>query len=180
MVLASVNLVALLLPLAVVAIVAVVYVRARRRVLHPDSRIVPVGPSFEERPLADVERSFERLVAEGLIEVERAPVDGRAAHAVPPNAGPSLRRLLKEHGSIRLVEADLRLDLRALQLCDDTIGGWRIGASDEAVDIRVGVGPTGDEVLDATWSPTRGGEVMRHSTIMHFIVRAAVGDRIER
>ena len=36
---------------------------------------------------------------------------------------------------------------------------------------------TGDMILDATWSPQSQHEVVLHSTILHFLVRAVAGDR---
>jgi len=177
MLLATVNLVALILPMAVVAVVGFVYLRARRRLRPDDAREIPQEPTFAERSLDEVERAFERLIAEGRIEVEKAPLEDRTRRAVP-QAGPVLRRVLDEYRVIRLVESDLSLDLRRIEAPNDPIGGWRMRASDDAVDIRIGVGPSGEAVLDATWSPTQGGEIMRHSTILHFVVRAVAGDRI--
>jgi hypothetical protein len=69
-------------------------------------------------------------------------------------------------------------------IADDAIGGWRLAAEPEEIDIRLAPsdGPVanadGEVVLDATWSPRASAEVARHSTILHFLVRAAVGDRI--
>ncbi len=48
--------------------------------------------------------------------------------------------------------------------------GASLGASDDWNNT------SGDVVLDTTWSPRSSHQVVRHSTILHFLVRSAVGD----
>jgi hypothetical protein len=135
---------------------------------HPDI----VFLDFAERPLVDVERAFELLVARGAIVTERA-VGGPSELG-----GPVFRRLRSSCHSVEFVELGLRFFLSEGEAMDDALGGWRIRCEPEELDVRIAGDGSGDVILDATWSPRGSGEIARHSTIVHFMVRALVGDRL--
>jgi len=127
---------------------------------------------FAERPLADVERAFELLVARGAIVAERAV--GETSDL----GGPVFRRLQSSCLSVEFVELGLKFFLSECEAMDDALGGWRIRCEPEELDVRLARDGSGDVILDATWSPRGSGEIARHSTILHFMVRALVGDRL--
>ncbi|MFM1868715.1 MAG: hypothetical protein RL591_2123 [Planctomycetota bacterium] len=139
--------------------------------------------SFDERPLADVERAFDELVLRGILAVEPATPESLVTAQVPAHAGPVFRALARRYRSVRLPEVDVVITLHRGVIADDAIGGWRFAAEPEEIDIRLAppTGPvaneSGDVIFDATWSPRASAEVARHSSILHFLVRAAVGDR---
>lgn len=145
---------------------------------------------FDEAPIAEVERAFERLVADGRIRIE-SPVQRSAAVGVegvdgpiPAHVGPIYRRLFARARMVELVEAQVAIELDRCMAAADPIGGWRLAASPEEIDLRLaprsGVqdNDSGDVVLDATWSPRGSGEIVVHSTILHFLVRSVVGDSL--
>ena len=146
--------------------------------------------NFDEAPILEVERAFELLVAAGRIRLEPparrlAASDGVAGQApLPDHVGPVYRRLLAQARAVELVEVQVSIELDACIVATDPIGGWKLAASPDEIDVRLapfeaGFGnETGDVVLDATWSPRGSGEIMVHSTILHFLVRSVVGDRL--
>lgn len=161
----------------------------------PSPRSSCVGPSdpgagdvhyasFDERPLSIVERAFEDLLVRGILIGEPSSAESLATGQIPEHTGPIFRALARRFRSIRLAEVDVTIVLHRGAIADDAIGGWRLAAEPEEIDIRLAPsdGPVanagGEVVLDATWSPRASAEVARHSTILHFLVRAAVGDRI--
>jgi hypothetical protein len=139
--------------------------------------------TFDERPLADVERAFDDLLVRGVFAVEPATPESLVTAQVPAHAGPVFRGLARRFRSVRLPEVDVTITLHRGEIAEDAIGGWRFAAEPEEIDIRLAPpsGPvaneSGDVIFDATWSPRASAEVARHSTILHFLVRAAVGDR---
>jgi hypothetical protein len=139
--------------------------------------------SFDERPLADVERAFDELVLRGILAVEPATPESLVTAQVPAHAGLVFRALARRYRSVRLPEVDVAITLHRGVIADDAIGGWRFAAEPEEIDIRLAppTGPvaneSGDVIFDATWSPRASAEVARHASILHFLVRAAVGDR---
>jgi hypothetical protein len=135
---------------------------------------------FPERPLAEAERALERLLASGEVVGEAAAAEHLRAARVPASAGPAFLSLARRFRSVRLSFADVRIDLHAGGPVDDALGGWRLATDPPEIDLRLAA-PTGatqadDTVYDATWSPHGSGAVVRHSTIVHFLVRAAAGD----
>lgn len=136
-------------------------------------------PSFDERPLDEVERKLERLIASGRVGVTAASTDDLARARVPAHAGPAFLRCARAYRSLRLIEAEVEIVLHDGEAVDDDLGGWRLRSEPEFIDIRLaasGVGnESGDVILDASWSP-RGEEVCVHSSFAHFVVRAVVGD----
>lgn len=139
--------------------------------------------TFDERPLADVERAFDELLLRGIFAVEPATPESLVTAQVPAHAGPVFRALARRFRSVRLREVDVTITLHRGEIAEDAIGGWRFTAEPEEIDIRLAPpsGPvaneSGDVIFDATWSPRASAEVARHSSILHFLVRAAVGDR---
>jgi hypothetical protein len=139
--------------------------------------------SFDERPLAEVERAFDELLLRGIFAVEPATPESLVTAQVPAHAGPVFRALARRFRSVRLPEVDVTITLHRGEIAEDAIGGWRFTAEPEEIDIRLAPpsGPvaneSGDVIFDATWSPRASAEVARHSSILHFLVRAAVGDR---
>jgi hypothetical protein len=129
---------------------------------------------FAERTLADVERAFELLVARGAIVTERA------AGEPGDFGGPVFRGLRSRYHAVEFVELGLRFFLSEGEAMDDALGGWRIRCEPEELDVRLAGDGSGDVILDATWSPRGSGEIARHSTILHFMVRALVGDRLPK
>ncbi|MEY3025640.1 MAG: hypothetical protein RLZZ238_537 [Planctomycetota bacterium] len=139
-------------------------------------------PTFDERPLPDVERTLEALIAKGVVEVEPATGEDRARARVPSEAGPVFRAFAGRYRSVRLVEAEVSIELHRGSIAEDAIGGWRFDADPSVIDIRLASrdgADTGDRIVDATWSPGNTREVAVHSTIVHFVVRAAAGDGTE-
>lgn len=140
--------------------------------------------SFDERPLGDVERSFETLLARGILRGEPSSAEALMTAQIPAYTGPVFRALARRFRSVSLPEVEVTIVLHQGQITDDAIGGWRLAAEPEEMDIRLALpnglasNADGDVILDATWSPRASAEVARHSTILHFLVRAAVGDRI--
>lgn len=139
---------------------------------------------FDEAPLDRVEQAFERLVAQGVLSVERTTEEALFLARVPAHVGPVFRTLARRYRSIEFPEVGVRIVLHDGEIADDVLGGWRLRAEPEELDIRLPPpggwpdAPGGDVIIDATWSPQSGSEVAQHSTMLHFIVRAAVGDRI--
>jgi hypothetical protein len=135
---------------------------------------------YPERTLADAERSLEGLIVRGDIVVERANAEDLARARVPASAGAAFLSLSRRFRSVTLAIAEVRLELHAGAAVDDALGGWRLEADPPEIDVRLalphGDGEQVDTVYDATWSPRGSGAVVRHSTILHFLVRAAAGD----
>ena len=144
---------------------------------------LPPFATFDEAPILDVERALERLIADGTIAVEVASIDDLAQARIPQHAGPQFRALARRFRSIRLAEVDVAFHLHEGSIADDALGGWRLRAEPPEIDVRLApmngsvANSTGDVIVDATWSPRATHEVAQHSTFVHFIVRAAVGDR---
>jgi hypothetical protein len=136
-------------------------------------------PTYPERSLEAVQAAFAQLVQDGRIRV--TPAEG-ASGEVPAWWGPVARDLAGRFTQITLVEVEIEFSLSRWASCDDELGGWRIDAQPEELDVRliegaaVGAGAPGDAVFDATWTP-RGDEVALHSTLLHFLVRSTVGNR---
>lgn len=145
---------------------------------------------FDEAPLVEVERAFERLVAAGRIRLERPVRPSGTAHDAhgpqppPPHVGPVYRRLLAQARAVELVEVQVSIELDRCVAAADPIGGWALAGRPDEIDVRLAPrdarfgNDAGDVVLDATWSPRGSGEIMVHSTILHFLVRSVVGDRL--
>jgi hypothetical protein len=136
-------------------------------------------PSFDERPIDEVERILERMIADGRLAATRATVDDLARARVPAQAGPVFLRIARAHRTLRLPDAEVEIDLHDGEEMTDEIGGWRLRSDPDFLDIRLAPraewNATGDVVLDASWTP-RGEELCVHSTFAHFIVRAVAGD----
>lgn len=139
---------------------------------------------FDEATLDRVEQTFERLVAQGVLTAERTTEEALVLARVPAHAGPVFRSLAQRYRSVGLPEVGVCIMLHDGEIADDALGGWRLRAEPEELDIRISPSagwpdaPGGDVIVDATWSPRSGSEVAQHSTILHFLVRAAVGDRL--
>ena len=136
--------------------------------------------TFPERPLEDAERSLERLVARGELVVETASAEDLKRARIPASAGPVYLARARRYRTVTLAVAEVRIHLHAGTLAEDELGGWRIQTEPDDIDLRLAA-PSGGEhatdlVYDATWSPHGSGAVVRHSTITHFLVRAAMGD----
>lgn len=176
--------VAAAIALAAGILVVLVAIRARRTPKAPPLPPVTDGsPSYREQPLESCERTLETLIARGTLVVEPATAEDRARAQIPAHSGPVFRRLAGRYRSVRLAEVDITVQLHGGAVADDALGGWRLAASPDEIDVRLAPqgdalpNPTGDLILDATWSPRSSHEVAVHSTIVHFLVRAAVGDR---
>ncbi len=145
---------------------------------------VPSLATFDEAPILDIERALERLIADGTLVVEVASTDDLARARIPEHAGPQFRALARRFRTIRLREVDVAFHLHDGSIADDALGGWRLRAEPAEIDVRLASAhgsidnSSGDVIVDATWSPRATHEVAQHSTIVHFIVRAAVGDRV--
>ncbi|MFM7260619.1 MAG: hypothetical protein ACKO3W_08450 [bacterium] len=144
----------------------------------------PVFIRFDEPALDRVEQAFVRLVASGVLVCELATEESRVLARIPAHAGPVFRSLARRYRSIAFPEVGVRVVLHDGDVGDDALGGWRLRAEPDELDIRLPPpegwpgSRSGDEIVDATWSPHDGSEAAQHSTILHFIVRAAVGNRI--
>ena len=160
--------------------------RKYTRPVDPDERAISYE-SFPERPLDEAETTLERLIACGQIAADPADADDLARARVPASAGEAFRRLARRYRSVSLVVADVRIELHRGEPVEDALGGWRLVADPPEVDIRLAVAGEAadsdgtcvercDTVFDATLSPLSACDVVRHSTIVHFLVRAAVGD----
>jgi hypothetical protein len=154
-------------------------------VSDPDPETVEVHyANFDEAPLAEVERAFEILVAQGRIRLVSEGAGRTDARALPEHVGSVYRRLLSQTRRVELVEVQVSIALDACVEASDPIGGWRLDAMPEEIDIRIApsagevANPSGDVILDATWSPRGSGEIMVHSTLLHFLVRSVAGDRL--
>ena len=137
----------------------------------------PFEPSFPERDLAVVEQAFERLLVRGDLAAEPATAEDLRTAALPANAAQFLR-IARRFRTIRLVIAEITFHLHrgAPIEGDDRLGAWSIATDSPELDIRLGHADRPDAVMDLTWSPKSGAEVVVHSTFLHFIVRAAAGD----
>lgn len=163
--------------------------RTRGEILQPEPETAEPAntevhfASFDERPLAEVERAFDELLLRGIFAVEPATPESLVTAQVPAHAGPVFRALARRFRSVRLPEVDVTITLHRGEIAEDAIGGWRFAAEPEEIDIRLAppagavANESGDVIFDATWSPRASAEVARHSSILHFLVRAAVGDR---
>jgi hypothetical protein len=136
-------------------------------------------PTFDERPTGEVERMLERMLADGRLAATRATADDLARARVPAHAGPVFLRIARAHRTLRLVDAEVEIDLHDGEEATDAVGGWRLRADPDFLDIRLAPpanwNPSGDLVLDASWTP-RGDELCVHSTFAHFVARAVAGD----
>ena len=135
-------------------------------------------PTYPEAPLDVVERAFERLLLSGELEGVLASSDDVRRARVPDGAGEVFLRLARRFRAVRLSVADVTISLHAGELADDDLGLWRLASEPAEVDVRIGDPSAPDRVIDATWSPDSPDELVVHSTFLHFIVRAAVGDRL--
>lgn len=140
-------------------------------------------PTFEEAPLSDLRRALERLILTGRITAVPATVEARAAARIPDSAGPVYRELATAYESLTLAEAEIVFHLHRGELAGDERGGWRIDADPEQLDVRLlprsPANPEGDLVVDCTFSEDAVEEDVIHSTFLHFIVRGAVGSRLD-
>ena len=148
--------------------------------MHDDADADARFEIFPERPLAETERILESLLARGVISGDAATADDLRHARVPSSAGPAFLGLARRFRAITLVTAEVRIDLHDGTVATDALGGWRLAVSPEEVDLRLG-SPDGsdtrcDTVYDATISPHGSGDIVRHSSLVHFLVRAAVGD----
>lgn len=134
-------------------------------------------PTYSEQPLDAVERAFEQLLLRGELEGIAATHDDLRRARVPDGAGEVFLRLARRFRSIRLVLADVTISLHEGTVADDELGLWRLSAEPSEIDVRIGDPQAPDRVIDATWSPRSDDELVVHSTFLHFIVRAAVGDK---
>ena len=134
-------------------------------------------PTYDERPLADIKRRFEQLVARGELEVVPATADDLRRARIPAHAGSVFVSTARAYRSVRLNVADVVFHLHEGGEVETEPGGWRLRAEPEEIDLRIATrGVSEDDwVVDATWTP-HGDEPAVHSTILHFLVRAAVGD----
>ncbi|MEY3144311.1 MAG: hypothetical protein RLY21_2804 [Planctomycetota bacterium] len=135
---------------------------------------------FPERPLEDAERALERLIAQGKVVPERATIDQLKEARVPASAGTAFLALARRYRAVTLAVAEVRIELHDGSIAIDALGGWRLRTEPPEIDLRLAA-PAGGEastdiVHDATWSPRGSGAVVRHSTMVHFLVRAAAGD----
>jgi hypothetical protein len=137
----------------------------------------PIAPTFAERPLEDTQRTFEALIAKGLVIATRTTADDLARARLPAHTGPTFAALARAYRTLRLRDSDVTFQLHDGAPADDALGGWRLCAEPEEVDVRIATrGVVSDDVVvDATWSP-RHDDVAVHSTFVHFIVRSTVGD----
>ncbi|MCE2883717.1 MAG: hypothetical protein LW806_02290 [Planctomycetaceae bacterium] len=150
----------------------------------PDASEVPQFIRFDEPALDRVEQAFEKLLAQGVLAAEPTTEEALVLARVPAHVGPVFRALARRYRSVVFQEVGVRIVLHDGEIADDALGGWRLRAEPEELDIRLpppggwADAPGGDVIVDATWSPQAGSEVAQHSTMLHFLVRAAVGDRI--
>lgn len=139
--------------------------------------------SFEDPPLAEVERIFELMCARGELAVETARAEDLGRARVPADAGPVFLRLARRARSVTMVEVDVRIGLHDGAAVDDELGGWRLACEPAELDIRLAAttalatGAAADGILDATFSPTSSVDAVLHPTIIHFLVRSAGGLR---
>lgn len=154
----------------------------RKRSSTPALPSIPNEPTFSERPIADIERMFETLLARGRIIGTRAAAEDRARARLPAHAGPVFRKLAGTYQSLRLVDADVTINLHAGSIMEDALGGWRLDAIPDEIDIRLAPqgaevsNASGDVVFDAMRGTRSTREIVLHSTLLHCIVRAVVGD----
>lgn len=136
--------------------------------------------TYDERPIAETEAALERLLLRGEIVGEPATADDLARARVPASAGPVFLSLARRFRAVTLAVAEVRIALHDGDEAADALGGWRLLAEPPELDLRLGAPDAGeliaDIVYDATWSPRGSGAVVRHSTVVHFLVRAAAGD----
>lgn len=190
MLIAAFNIVTVLLPsLFVAAAAALVFVawRSKRAKTEGARSQSDAVARFDERALEDVERSFEKLVADGTLKVERASAEDRAKARIPAHAGAVFRTLAGQYRVIELGQVGVAFFLHEGSIADDDIGGWRLRVEPFEIDVRLAPqggthvdaidNASGDVILDTTWSPKATHEVVRHSTLLHFLVRSALGDK---
>jgi len=136
-------------------------------------------PTYFERDLADVARTFERLIVNGEISCVPATVEGVRTASLPAGAE-QFRRLAVRFKSVTLVVAEITFHLdRCVPIeGDQHLGAWTVGTDSPELDIRIGHAQSPEMVFDLSWSPKSGAEAVMHSTFLHFIVRAAVGDAV--
>lgn len=189
MLLAESNIVTVLLPSLLGAAAALVFVAWRRKRAKTQGSLADTHAvaRFDERALEDVERSFEQLVADGTLKVERASAEDRAKARIPAHAGAVFRTLAGQYRVIELGQVGVAFFLHEGSIADDDIGGWRLRVEPFEIDVRLAPqggahvdaidNASGDVILDTTWSPKATHEVVRHSTLLHFLVRSALGDK---
>ena len=189
MLLAESNIVTVLLPSLLGAAAALGFVAWRRKRAKKQGSLADTHAvaRFDERALEDVERSFEQLVADGTLKVERASAEDRAKARIPAHAGAVFRTLAGQYRVIELGQVGVAFFLHEGSIADDDIGGWRLRVEPFEIDVRLAPqggthvdaidNASGDVILDTTWSPKATHEVVRHSTLLHFLVRSALGDK---
>jgi len=134
--------------------------------------------TFDEAPLIDAERAFERLLARGAIRSIPATIEDLRRARVPQDAGESFLRVARVHRELLLPEVEVRIMLHQGAAQQDLFGGWRLKTEPEEVDLRLAACGRPDWIIDATGA--LGEEDLAvHSTFIHFIVRAVLGDRLE-
>jgi len=134
--------------------------------------------TFDERPLPEVERSFERLLAAGRILSTPALAEDLARAQVPADAGAVFRRVARAHKELHLREVDVRIYLHEGAVEQDPLGGWRLRADPPELDIRLCVLEKPDWIVDATLAHGSFDDCAVHSSILHLLVRAVLGNRL--
>jgi hypothetical protein len=134
--------------------------------------------TFDEAPLPDVERAFERLLASGRIVSTPTLQEDLARAQVPAETGPIFRRVARAHKKLLLREVDVCVFLHEGAVASDALGGWRLRTEPPELDIRLCACEQPDWIVDAT--PLRGSSEERaiHSSIVHLLVRAVLGNRL--
>jgi hypothetical protein len=135
------------------------------------------SPTFDEPDLLTVERAFERLVASGELVVVPATAD-ELTRTVLPQGATVFGRWARRFRSVRLEVAEITFLLHGLAPIDGGLGRWKLETDSPELEIEIGAADAPDMVFDLTWSPKSGDEVVVHSTFLHFIVRAAVGNAV--
>jgi hypothetical protein len=136
--------------------------------------------SFPERPLEEAEAVLSRLISRGALLVETATPDDLRAARIPSTAGGVFLALARRYRAVVLTEAELRIELHDGWPADDPLGGWRLVTEPDMIDLRLGLpsdpAATCDTLYDATVWPDARCDAVRHSSVVHFLVRAIAGD----
>jgi hypothetical protein len=84
--------------------------------------------TYDERPLADIKRLFEQLVARGELEVGPATADDLRRARIPAHAGSVFVSTARAYRSVRLIVADVVFHLHEGGEVEAEPGGWRLRA----------------------------------------------------
>ena len=157
-------------------------------------------PTFDEPDLVAVQRVFDRLLASGEIVAEPNSAEECAGGPTLGSAAREFHRLSRRYSSVRLVLAEITFHLHRCEPVEPRaepplgtrgLGDWRLGSDAPELDVRIGHPEAPDMVFDHTWSPKSSrspmaidgissspgvDDVVVHSTLLHFIVRAAAGN----